>query len=222
MGSGSVGSDDWGAPGAGPVYARGSFRELSRELFDTAFPDARQDWVDQQVATMVVEVGAALEMRLLPSDADLRAGRLHGADLRDADLRDAQLEKAELAGADLRDTCLARADLRGANLRGANLRVANLRSACLADADLVRAQLRRTDLVAADLTGADLTGANLTGAVLLEAELDGADLSAVVWSDETRWPGPLAAAAIRVRSDRIGPDTYRVRPAVGIRRRVPA
>ena len=148
---------------------RGSFRELSRSLFDTAFPDARTGWVDQQVTTVAAEVGTALDVRLLPSDADLRAGRIDGADLRGADLRDAHLEKAELARLDLRESCLARADLRGAVLRGTNLRGANLRSARLADADLVRAQLRNADLVGADLAGADaresdLGLAQLTGA----------------------------------------------------------
>ena len=89
----------------------------------------------------------------------------------------------------------------------------------LSDAQTIRNVVDQAVLAGADLRGADLTGAVLTGTVLLDAELADADLSAVVWSDETRWPGTLAATMMS-RSERIGPGTYRVRPAA--LKRVPA
>ena len=81
-----------------------------------------------------IDLGGAILIAAILTDADLRGAWLRGAILIGAILGDADLRAADLGDADLRAADLTDADLRGAWLRGA------------------------------DLTGADLTGADLTGA----------------------------------------------------------
>lgn len=105
-------------------------------------------------------------------EANLRAGRLQGADLRKAhlkgvNLRAAQLERAVLAGAHLE-----RADLRAARLQGANLTSATFDKATL------------------------LNAAVLTKVLLDQVTYDGVNLTVVDWSRVPILGDELAAQQI--------------------------
>ena len=67
----------------------------------------------------------------------------------------------------------------------ADLRWADLIGADLSRADLSRADLRWADLSRANLSGANLSGANLSGANLSRAYLIGANLSGVIYNENT-------------------------------------
>lgn len=122
---------------------------------------------------------------------------------------------AKLAGAVFTKGCLldgadfTQADLTGANLRGTSLEGALLDGASLKDADLSECRLQGSTLVGADargslfvktlLAGAQASQLNAMNAILQRADLSGfraaeanfygADLSRVVFDDQTLLPG---------------------------------
>nr|WP_225226123.1 pentapeptide repeat-containing protein [Komarekiella delphini-convector] len=136
------------------------------------------------------------------SGANLRGANLSGANLRGADLSNANLSGAGgyarfPCGADLRSADFSQANLSGAGLSDANLSHANLSRADLSRAHLDRANLSHANLSHANLSRADLTctylhcsnlsHANLSEVNFFGAGFDGANLTNIVWDENTTW-----------------------------------
>jgi uncharacterized protein YjbI with pentapeptide repeats len=132
-------------------------------------PDAPPQEAPPQLLSLVGEAALAqlTGQRSCPG-CDLRRQNLAQLDLHQADLRQAQLQEATLLKADLHQ-----ADLRGAQLQGA----------VLLQADLREARLQDTELKDTKLGGAKLQGADFTGAAMDTLDLQGVNLSGVIWVD---------------------------------------
>lgn len=124
---------------------------------------------------------------------DLSYLNLHGAILTNqvmsgtkflnSDLRGALFDSAKINNCDFRYAKMMNAFLMGADLNNSNLRFSSLVGAVLDGTDL-----RGADLTGTDIAYASFKGANACGAIFLCERILEADLSDIIFNDETIFP----------------------------------
>jgi uncharacterized protein YjbI with pentapeptide repeats len=158
------------------------------------------------VISYLSEMGILSGLKVSLAGADLEDANLDGVNISNTNLTGARLVRSKLKGANLAASNFGSIDVKDDIRNRVNI-TWRLHAAPKQPANLSGADLRKAYLVEADLRGADLTGADLRGAIFGTsfvdghisngAKLEGANLSGILWDEETRWPNTRDLKDIR-------------------------
>lgn len=119
------------------------------------------------------------------TNCDLRNTNLSSLDLKNKNLTGANLSGLDLTDKDFTNTNLTNANLTGANLSGVDLSTATIQGTNFTESYLVDSKITGRNLTGTNFTYAFMKNADLSGSTISSTVFSDADLSNVLWIDNT-------------------------------------